>query len=65
MNNLGGLTLHTCRDESLLLVGGSLLGSRKISENVRNTANYLAPGVHIHAFDSIITADQAHSQQEN
>ena len=59
MNNLGGLTLHTCRDESLLIAGDSLLGSRKISENVRNTANHLAPGVH--AFDSIITADQAHS----
>ena len=62
MNNLGGFILHTCRDESLLTNGDSLLGSRKISENViRNTANHLAPGVHIHAFDSIITADQAHS----
>ena len=61
MNDLGGFILHTCRDESSLLAGGSLLGSRKISENVRNTANHFAPGVQIHAFDSIITADQAHS----
>lgn len=61
MNNLGGFILHTCRDESLLIAGGRLLGSRKISDNVRNTANHLAPGVHIHALDSIITADQAHS----
>ena len=65
MNILGGFILHTCRDESLLIAGGSLLGFRKISENVRNTANHLTPDVHTHAFDSIITADQAHSQQEN